>query len=71
MRGRLLAARVAADRRFGLANGILNVHRADGTEQRRIGDVAELKAVLEATFGIEVPAGREVDAALARVLEPR
>ncbi len=69
MRGRLLAARVAADRRFGLGNGVLNIHHVGGrSEQRRIGGVAELRGVLESTFGIEVPAGQELDAALARVL---
>lgn len=70
MRGRLMAARAAADGRFGLANGVLSVHRTDGaSDQRRIGNVAELKAVLEQTFGIAVPGGKAVDAALERVLE--
>ena len=70
MRTRLFAARAAADRRFGLGNGVLNVHHLRGvSEQRRIANVAELKRVLEQTFGIDAPAGRDVDAALARVLE--
>jgi N-hydroxyarylamine O-acetyltransferase len=70
MIGRLVAARVAPDRRFGLSNGVLNVHHRDGTrEQRRIRSVAELRGVLVETFGIEVPVAREVDAALARVLD--
>jgi len=70
MRGRLFAARAAADRRFGLGNGALSVHHLHGaSEQQRVGSVAELKRVLESTFGIDVPRGREVDAALARVLE--
>jgi len=69
MRSRLLAARVASDRRFGLGNGVLSTHHVQGaTEQRRIDDVSDLKRVLEATFGLEVPAGDEVDAALARAL---
>ena len=69
MRTRLLAARAAADRRFGLGNGILSVHHVRGSsEQQRVGDVGELKRVLEDTFGIEAPVGRDVDAALARVL---
>jgi N-hydroxyarylamine O-acetyltransferase len=69
MRGRLLAARVATDRRFGLGNGVLSVHRVHGaSEQRRIGSVAELKNVLAATFGIDVPATAEMDAALERAL---
>ena len=70
MRSRLFAARAAADRRFGLGNGILSVHHLRGaSEQQRVGDVAELRRVLEQTFGIDAPAGRDLDAALARVLE--
>ena len=69
-RTRLFAARVAADRRFGLGNAVLSVHHLRGaSEQQRLGNVAELRRVLEQTFGIEAPAGRDVDAALARVLE--
>jgi N-hydroxyarylamine O-acetyltransferase len=69
MRSRLIAARVADDRRFGLGNGVLSTHHLHGaSEQQRIGSVAELKKVLESTFGVAVPAGEELDAALARVL---
>jgi N-hydroxyarylamine O-acetyltransferase len=72
MRSRLIAARVAADRRFGLGNGELRIHHLHGAgEQRRIGSVDELKRVLAETFGIDVPAGRDVDAALASVLDSR
>jgi N-hydroxyarylamine O-acetyltransferase len=70
MRSRLIAARVADDRRFGLGSGIFSVHHLHGaTEQRRIDDVDELKRILDSTFGIDVPSGRDVDAAFARVLE--
>jgi N-hydroxyarylamine O-acetyltransferase len=70
MKGRLVAARVESDRRFGLGNGVLREHRVDGTtDERRIGSVAELRDVLRATFGIEAPTGAASDAALARVLE--
>jgi N-hydroxyarylamine O-acetyltransferase len=69
MLGRLLAARVAADRRFGLGNCDLSVHHLHGaSEQRRIGGVAELRAVLETAFGIDVPEGQELDAALERAV---
>jgi N-hydroxyarylamine O-acetyltransferase len=69
MRGRLVAARVEPDRRFGLGNGVLSVHLLDGaSEQRRIRSVTDLRGVLDRTFGIEVPPEQEVDAALARVL---
>jgi N-hydroxyarylamine O-acetyltransferase len=66
---RLIAARVAEDRRYALGNGDFRVHPLHGTsEQRRVGDLAELRALLTETFGIAVPAAKEMDAALARVL---
>jgi N-hydroxyarylamine O-acetyltransferase len=69
MRSRLIAARVAADRRFGLGNGVLSVHPLHGaSEQQHAGTPAELKRMLEVNFGIEVPRGQDVEAALARVL---
>jgi N-hydroxyarylamine O-acetyltransferase len=69
MLGRLVAARVAADRRFGLGNGVLSVHHLHGASERRpIGSAAELKGVLETTFGIDVPDVPDVEAALERVL---
>ncbi len=69
MRGRLLAARAEADWRFALGDGVLSTHHLNGgTEQRRIGSVEEMRAVLAATFGIDVPAGAADDAALERVL---
>jgi N-hydroxyarylamine O-acetyltransferase len=69
MRSRLIAARVAADRRFGLANGTLSIHQLRGaSEQRRVQGVVQLKHVLASTFGIDVPDGEEFDAALERVL---
>jgi N-hydroxyarylamine O-acetyltransferase len=72
MRSRLIAARAALDRRFGLGNGVVNVHHLHGaSEQQRIGSIDELKGVLESTFGVDVPAGRDLDAALARVLDSR
>jgi N-hydroxyarylamine O-acetyltransferase len=72
MRSRLLAARVATDRRFGLGNGELRIHHVHGaSEQRRIDSVDDLKRVLDSTFGIDVPAGQDVEAALARALDSR
>jgi N-hydroxyarylamine O-acetyltransferase len=69
MRSRLIAARVAVDRRFGLGNGVLRTHVLDAaSEQRRLDSAAELRSVLATTFGIEVPSGHDVDAALERVL---
>jgi N-hydroxyarylamine O-acetyltransferase len=69
MLGRLIAARAGADRRFGLLNGVLSVHPLHGaSEQQRLGSVAELRGVLDATFGIAVPPGRDSDAVLERAL---
>jgi N-hydroxyarylamine O-acetyltransferase len=73
MMGRLVVARAAADRRFGLGNGTLSTHFRDrASEHRRLVSVAELRAVLRDTFAIEAPEGSDVEAALARILdEPR
>jgi N-hydroxyarylamine O-acetyltransferase len=69
MLSRLIVARVAEDRRFALANGELRTHHLRGrSELRTIADVAELRALLDSTFGIEVPPGEDVDAALAKQL---
>ena len=69
MLGRLLAARVAADRRFGLGDCVLSTHHLHGgTEQRRITNIAEMRTVLASTFGIDVPAGKADEAVLERIL---
>jgi N-hydroxyarylamine O-acetyltransferase len=69
MLGRLIAARVGADRRFGLANDVLSVHPLRGaSEQQRLRSVGEVRDVLESTFGVAVPAAGDFDAALERVL---
>jgi N-hydroxyarylamine O-acetyltransferase len=69
MIGRLIAARVAGDRRFGLGNGTLSTHYLDrASERRQLANVDELRGVLRDTFGIEAPAGDDVDAALERAL---
>ncbi|HVY65454.1 MAG TPA: arylamine N-acetyltransferase [Gammaproteobacteria bacterium] len=69
MLGRLIAARVAPDRRYGLRNGLLSVHHLDGRhEQQRLTTVGELRDVLTRIFGIAVPADAGLDAAFATVL---
>ena len=69
MLGRLLAARVAPDRRFALRNGTFTVYHLDGRrEQRQLGTVAEVRDVLGETFGIAVPADAGFDAALRALL---
>jgi N-hydroxyarylamine O-acetyltransferase len=69
MLGRLVAARAAGDRRYALRNGALAVYHLNGAqEQRQLASVTELRDVLGAVFGIDVPAGPELDAALGRVL---
>jgi N-hydroxyarylamine O-acetyltransferase len=68
-RTRLMAARRSDDRSFSLRDKTLSVYYAGGhSEQRELLSVAELRALLAATFGIEVPVDAELDAALARVL---
>jgi len=70
MLGRLVAASTKPDRRLGLRNGSLAVHHRSGAEERRqLGSVAELRTVLETEFGIAVPRGAVLEAALARLLD--
>jgi N-hydroxyarylamine O-acetyltransferase len=64
----LVAARVQPDRRYGLRNTELSIHHRDGfSERRTLATAAEIRATLEQLFGIRVPAGDDVEAALARV----
>jgi N-hydroxyarylamine O-acetyltransferase len=70
MLGRLVAARVAADRRLALHNGTFTIHHMDGRSERRaLATVAELRDVLGRAFGIAVPEDPMLDAALARLIE--
>lgn len=67
--GRLMAARVQRDRRYALRNADLAVHFPDGlTERRTLTSGAEIRQALQDLFNIRVPAGAEVDAALARAV---
>ena len=69
MLGRLIAARVAPDRRFALHNGTFTVYHLDGRhEQRQLATVAELRDVLGGTFGIAVPEDAGLDAAFRALL---
>ena len=65
---RVFAARPLEDRRYGLLGNQLSTHWRDGTTERRVlegpGEVREARGTL---FGLEVPEGPEVDAALSRV----
>jgi N-hydroxyarylamine O-acetyltransferase len=64
----LIAARTEDDRRYALRGNSLAVHHRDGrTERVAVGSAAELRGLLGDTFGIALPAGAEVEAALARV----
>ena len=66
---RLMAARRNGDRTFSLRNNQLSVYYSSGQrEQRELRSVAELRAVLAETFGIDVPLDANLDAALERVL---
>lgn len=64
----LMAARVRDDRRYGLRNTELSIHHRDGlTERRTLATAMEIRTALEELFGICVPTGEDVDAALARL----
>jgi N-hydroxyarylamine O-acetyltransferase len=69
MLGRLIAARVASDRRFALHNGAFTVYHLDGNQERReLATVAELRDVLARTFGIALAVDPALDASLERLL---
>jgi N-hydroxyarylamine O-acetyltransferase len=63
----LMAARPARDGRLALRDNRLTVRRANGTEQRELRSAPELRAVLTQAFGIDVPEGPEIEAALGRL----
>jgi N-hydroxyarylamine O-acetyltransferase len=65
----LIAARVQVDRRYALRNTDLAIHYRDGyTERRGLTTAREVRDALEQSFGIAVPEGPDVDAALARIV---
>lgn len=62
----LMAARVEGDRRYGLLDNTLNVHRLGGPSERRVlGSAEALRETLEAVFGLQLPD----DPALAGTLQ--
>jgi len=63
----LIVARPDRERRYALANNEFSERYIDGrTERRKLESVAEIRRVLEGPFGITLPAGPELDAALGR-----
>jgi N-hydroxyarylamine O-acetyltransferase len=66
----LTAARPAPDRRYGLANNFLSTHHLNGaTERRALTSVAQVREALEDVFGLTLPEGPDLDAAIARVCD--
>ncbi|WP_061123602.1 arylamine N-acetyltransferase family protein [Caballeronia catudaia] len=64
----LLAARLAPGKRFGLFNRRFSAHdEHEGSTHRELGDVAELRRILENELGIRLPDSADLDAALARL----
>jgi N-hydroxyarylamine O-acetyltransferase len=64
----LMAARAAADCRYTLHNNEFATHHLEGTSERRVlASVAQLREALTGPLRIKLPAGPEVDAALARL----
>jgi N-hydroxyarylamine O-acetyltransferase len=69
-RNELLAARAAADTRYGLANGNLSIRPRGGeADRRQLKSAAEVRDALGDLFQIKVPKDQRLDAALSRVLE--
>lgn len=67
----LMVGRPTADRRYALLNNSLSVHHLNGPSERRVLDtVAELRETLTDVFQITLPRGTELDAVLARCVNP-
>ena len=66
----LMCARPVPGRRYALFNNTLTVHELGGkSEQRTLGSVAEVRAVLEGQFGLRLPVqDAGLDAVLRRVI---
>lgn len=65
----VMAARAVRGRRYALRGGELTTHHTGGpSEQRLLTSVRELRATLEELFGIDVPRGADVDAALTQTI---
>ena len=64
----LIAARVQPDRRYALRNTDFATHHTSGyTERRALVSGRELRETLEQLFGINVPAGPEIEGVFARI----
>lgn len=66
----LMAARVDGERRYGLYNIRLNTYEGEETTRRMLTSLTEIKEVLTSTFGIQLPEGERLDAALEKALRP-
>jgi N-hydroxyarylamine O-acetyltransferase len=65
----LMAARAIRGRRYALRDGELTTHHTGGpSEQRLLASGRELRAALDELFGIDVPRGADVDAALEQMV---
>jgi N-hydroxyarylamine O-acetyltransferase len=66
----LVVARPVPGKRFGLFNARLTVHQLDGrseerrSEERALGSLEDIRAVLQAHFGIELPHDLTLDPAI-------
>ncbi len=65
----LMAARLTVDRRYALFNNQLSIHHLRGeSEQRTIVSAAELRTLLETTFGLSLPDTPDPATALERIV---
>ncbi|HWA42378.1 MAG TPA: arylamine N-acetyltransferase [Hypericibacter adhaerens] len=67
----LIAARVEGPRRYALWNTRLRTHEGGATETRILANIAEIREVLTATFGLVLPPSDRLDPALEKALRPR
>ncbi|HJY38433.1 MAG TPA: arylamine N-acetyltransferase, partial [Steroidobacteraceae bacterium] len=67
---RLIAARTAPQKRYALRQNELAIHELNGeTTRRALESAGELREVLSATLGIEVPESEELERKLREIAE--
>ena len=68
-RDNIIASRAEKGRRLGLRNTRLRIHTPGAeTEERTLNGIAEVKDALASHFGIALPVGEKLDAALHRII---
>jgi N-hydroxyarylamine O-acetyltransferase len=69
-RDNLLVARIDGNRRLALRNARFNTHENGETTTRMLTNLLEIREVLTASFGIQLPTTDRLDPALEKALRP-